>query len=115
MSLLKTRREKGEIAKRAISPFSHSVFYQFEEHSAIFIKFKIVVCKLFQFGRLKFVVWERVNYGYHNAVFILKRGDCAIHANITMCLDFAVSHVCQGMHVKIHKEKNKNNILEIHP
>ena len=30
--------------------FTHSVFYPFRELSAIFIKFKIVVCKLFQFG-----------------------------------------------------------------
>ena len=29
--------------------FSHSVFHPFGEHSAIFIKFEIVVCKLFQF------------------------------------------------------------------
>ena len=28
--------------------FSHSVFYQFGELSAIFIKFEIVVCKLFE-------------------------------------------------------------------
>ena len=34
----------------AISPFP-SVFYLFRELSAIFIKFEIVVCKLFQFGR----------------------------------------------------------------
>ena len=33
-------------------PFSHSVFYLFGELSAIFIKFKIVGCKLFQFGRV---------------------------------------------------------------
>ena len=33
--------------------FSHSVFYLFGELSTIFIKLKIVVCKLFQFGRLK--------------------------------------------------------------
>ena len=32
---------------------SHSVFYPFEEISAIFINFEIVVCKLFQFGRVK--------------------------------------------------------------
>ena len=30
--------------------FSHSVFYPFEEVSAIFIKFEIVFCKLSQFG-----------------------------------------------------------------
>ena len=30
--------------------FSHSVFYPFGEHSIIFIKFEIVVYRLFQFG-----------------------------------------------------------------
>ena len=30
--------------------FSHRVFYPFEELSSIFIKFEIVVCKLFQFS-----------------------------------------------------------------
>ena len=33
--------------------FSHSVFYTFWELSDIFIKFKIVVCKLFQFRRAR--------------------------------------------------------------
>ena len=32
--------------------FSHSVFYPFVELSAIFINFRIVVCKIFQFGRV---------------------------------------------------------------
>ena len=32
--------------------FSHSVFYLFEELSAIFIKSEIVVYKIFQFGRV---------------------------------------------------------------
>ena len=32
--------------------FSHSVFYLFGDFSFIFIKFEIVVCKLFQFGRV---------------------------------------------------------------
>ena len=43
---------------------SHRVFYHFGELSAIFMKFEIVVCKLFQFGKsLNFVVWEKVNNG----------------------------------------------------
>ena len=42
--------------------FSHSVFYPFIEPSAIHIKLKFVVCKLFPLGRVKkIVVWERVN------------------------------------------------------
>ena len=43
---------KGEIARNE-QTFSHSVFYPFEELSSIFIKFKTVVCKLFQFGRVQ--------------------------------------------------------------
>ena len=69
--------------------FSHKVFYPSGELFAIFIKFKIVVCKLLQFGRMlnllsgkrlsdikfvicecfqfsrgqSFVLWERVKTG----------------------------------------------------
>ena len=46
---LKTRWGKGEIVT-SNSSLSHSVFYLFGELPAIFIKFKFVVCKLFQFG-----------------------------------------------------------------
>ena len=42
----------GEIARIEQFLLFHSVFYPFGELSAIFIKFKIVVCKLFQFGRV---------------------------------------------------------------
>ena len=40
---------KGEIAHNEQFLFSRSVFYPHKVLSAIFIKFKIVVCKLFQF------------------------------------------------------------------
>ena len=50
VSLLKTLREKEKLLATSNFSFSHSVFYLFGEHSAIFIKLKIVVCKLFQFG-----------------------------------------------------------------
>ena len=40
---------KGEIVTSNFS-FSHSVFYPFGDLIAFFIKSKIVVCKLFQFG-----------------------------------------------------------------
>ena len=60
-SLLKTLCEKEKLLAMSNFSFSHSVFYLFREVSAIFIKFKIVVCKLFQFWKsLNFVVWERV-------------------------------------------------------
>ena len=60
-TLLKTMWEKEKLLITSNFSFFHSVFYLFGELSAIFIKLKIVVCNLFQFGRvLKFVVWERV-------------------------------------------------------
>ena len=51
-SLLKTLWEKEKLLVMSNFSFSHSVFYPFEELYSIFIKFKIVVCKLFQFGRV---------------------------------------------------------------
>ena len=52
ISLLKTLREKEKLLVTSNFPFSHSVFYLFKKLSAIFIKFEIVVRKLFQFGRV---------------------------------------------------------------
>ena len=51
-SLLKTPWEKEKLLVTSNFSFSHSVFYPFGELSAFFIKFEIVVCKLFQFGRV---------------------------------------------------------------
>ena len=50
--LSKTLWEKEKLLVTSNFSFSHSVFYPFGELYAIFIKFKIVVCKLFQFGRV---------------------------------------------------------------
>ena len=52
-SLLKTLWEKEKLLITSNFSFSHSVFYPFGYLSAIFVKFKIVVCKLFQFGRVQ--------------------------------------------------------------
>ena len=43
---------KGELLATSNFSFSHSVFYPFGELSAIFIKFEIFFCKLFQFGKV---------------------------------------------------------------
>ena len=43
---------KGEIARNEQFLLHPRVFYPFRELSAIFIKFKIVVCRLFQFGQV---------------------------------------------------------------
>ena len=52
VSLLKTLWEKEKLIVTSNFSFSHIVFYLFGELSAIFTKFKIVVCKLFQFERV---------------------------------------------------------------
>ena len=49
--LLKTLREKEKLLITSNFSFSHSVFNLFGELSAISIKFKIVVCKVFEIGR----------------------------------------------------------------
>ena len=50
-SLLKTLWEKEKLLVTSNFSFSHSVFNPFGELLAIFIKFKIVVCKVFEIGR----------------------------------------------------------------
>ena len=51
-SLSKRRGEKENLLLSSNFSFSHIVFYPFGELSAIFIKFEIVVCKVFHFGRV---------------------------------------------------------------
>ena len=51
-SLLKTQWDKEKLLVTSNFSFSHSVFLPFGELSAIFIKFEIVICRLFQFGRV---------------------------------------------------------------
>ena len=51
-SPFKTLWEKEKLLVTSNFSFSNSVFYPFGELSAIFIKLKIVVCKLFQFGKV---------------------------------------------------------------
>ena len=50
VQVLKTLWEKEKLFVTSNFSFSHSVFYPFCELSVSFIKFEIVVCKLFQFG-----------------------------------------------------------------
>ena len=51
-SLLKTLCEKEKLLVTSNISISHSVFYPFEELPSFFVKFEIVICKLFQFGRV---------------------------------------------------------------
>ena len=48
----KTLREKEKLLVTSNFSFSHNVFSYFGQLIAILIKLKIVVCKLFQFGRV---------------------------------------------------------------
>ena len=50
--VLKTLWEKEKLLITSNFSFSHSIFYLSGEFSATFIKFEIVVCKLFQFRRV---------------------------------------------------------------
>ena len=52
ISFLKTLWEKGKLLIMSNFSFSRSVFYYFGEYSATFIKFKIVVCRPFEFGKV---------------------------------------------------------------
>ena len=51
-SLLKTLWEKKKLLVTSNFSFFQSIFYHFGKLLSIFIKFEIVVCKLFQFGRV---------------------------------------------------------------
>ena len=51
-SLLKTLWGKEKLLVLSNFSFSHSVFYLSGYLSFIFVKFEIVVCKFFQFGRV---------------------------------------------------------------
>ena len=53
VSLLKILWEKEKLCVMCNFSFVCSVFYLFGELSAIFIIFKLVICKLFQFGRVQ--------------------------------------------------------------
>ena len=56
-SLLKTLWEKEKLLVTSNFSFSHSAFFPSRELYAIFINFKIAVCKLFQFGRVQNVLF----------------------------------------------------------
>ena len=63
-SLFKKTVEKEKLLATSNVSFSHSVFYSFAELYVIFIKFEIVVCKLFRSGRvcnLPFGKWLQNN------------------------------------------------------
>ena len=66
---LKTMWEKEKLLVMNNFSFSHSVFYPFGELCAIFIKCKIVVCKLFNLEVSKICHFGEVNTLPHRANF----------------------------------------------
>ena len=76
-SLLKTLWEKEKLLVTSNFSFSHNVFYPFIELSAIFIPFEIVVCKLFQFGKVHWIDWM-VFYATFNSISIISRRLCKV-------------------------------------
>ena len=53
VQVLKTQQEKEKLLIMSNFSFSHSVFFPLRDLSAIFIKFKIVICNDFQVGKSK--------------------------------------------------------------
>ena len=53
--------EKEKLLASSNFSFFHRVFNPFGELTDMFIKLKIVVCKLSVWKSLEFVIWERVN------------------------------------------------------
>ena len=70
-SLLKTLWEKEKLCVTSNFSFSQSVFHMPRELSAIFMKFKIVVCKLFQFGRV-----SKLSVGRGLSPLLPEHGSC---------------------------------------
>ena len=62
-----------------------SVFYPFGQLSAIFIKFKIVVCKRFEFGRLKILTFGK---GLRVIERVENMGDRNIVVTVTSIISF---------------------------
>ena len=67
-NLLKTLWEKEKLLVTSNFLFSHSVFYPYGELSTTFIKFQIVICKLFQLGKVS-------NLSFGKGLMTLKGND----------------------------------------
>ena len=77
--------EKEKLLVKSNFSFSHSVFHPFGKLSAIFIKFRIVVCKLLQFGRVQNLLFGKglqqlnalnpamLDQEYHRVVFLERK------------------------------------------
>ena len=69
-SFLKTLLEKKKLLVTSNFSLSHSVFYPFGQLSAILIKLKIVVCKVFQFGKVQNLLFGKGLFPKQALVFM---------------------------------------------
>ena len=89
-SPLKTMWKKEILLVTSNFSFSHIVFYPFGELSAIFVKFKIVVCKLFHFGRVqrlsfgKGLTISQTNPGFNTFAVQVFRKHCGKRKNCSL-------------------------------
>ena len=97
VSLLKTLWEKEKLLVTSNFSFSHSVFYSFEKLSTIFMRFKIVVCNFFEFGRVKKMSFGKGLKGHSTCepVCRLTCWDLLIHNSVMICLMTWIT----GMHL----------------
>ena len=98
--LLKTVWEKEKLLVTNNFSFSHCVFNPSGELPAIFIKFKIVVCKTV-WKCLKFVVWERVKQQQicclQMPVILAKdKFGCLVEVTF-LCFSWIVKQVCSHL------------------
>ena len=80
--ILKTLWEKEKLLVTSNFSLSHSVFYTYGKLPAIFIKSKIVVCKLFQFGSVCILSFRKG----------LRKGHCYCRSTIKLYVLLGVLH-----------------------
>ena len=103
-SLLKTLWEKEKLLITSNFSFFHSVFYNFGELSASFIKLRIVVCKLFQFDRVQNLLFGKgLNQGWTLGVTCVpeatKTFDGTKNQNFTVrCPSFCLINILWQLH-----------------
>ena len=107
-SLLKTLWEKEKLLVAKIFSFFRSVFYPFQAFSVIFLEFKTVVCKLFQFGR----VWN-LSFGKELSQSVLSNSlsDCEHSACFCENIFNNVKYVDKRFFMLKKPIKNKTELM----
>ena len=92
---LKTLWEKEKLLVTSNFSFSHSVLYPFGKLSIIVVKFEIVVCKSFQFGKV-------LNLSFGNGLIMVgEYGPRSVLQNLNCCRTLQISHADIPLGVRI--------------